>query len=172
MSAQLRMKNVFVGLGGLIGPDGILDSEGISYLAEEIAKLPNTRVSTWTWDKWENLDQALARTLPSDLNVVLGYSGAGSRATYLVARIDLLILLDPSPAWQMRTIEKNVKRAICFHNAAPALYIPFIGELGGGILRGVSGVPIETIDIAEEHLAVQEDESIRTRVLKEIEELG
>jgi hypothetical protein len=48
--------------------------------------------------------------------MVIGYSGGGSRATWLAnlpakPKIDLMVLYDPSPTWQMKAIYANVKKA-------------------------------------------------------------
>jgi pimeloyl-ACP methyl ester carboxylesterase len=56
-----------------------------------------------------------------DLVIVIGYSGGGSRATWLAnlpakPKIDLMVLYDPSPTWQMKAIYANVKKALCYRN--------------------------------------------------------
>ena len=71
----------------------------------------------------------------------LGYSGGGSRATYLAnafmgkaADRSDWYCMTTSPKWQMQPIGHNVVRAICYHNTNPMMLVPLLGELGGGVL--------------------------------------
>jgi hypothetical protein len=99
--------------------------------------------------------------------VVIGYSGGGSRATWLadgeLIIIDLMVLYDPSPSWQMKPVKDNVKRAICYHNTNP-----MFGRLGGGLLRGPH---VEVGDIAECHLDVEKDLALHARTIAAVKEL-
>ena len=54
----------------------------------------------------------------------------------------------------------RTKRAICYHNTKPDMFVPFIGSLGGGVLVGTN---VETIDIAIPHLKVQFSQSLHQR---------
>ena len=63
----------------------------------------------------------------------------------------------------MRSLGKNVAKAICYCNS-----MPFMLGLGGARLRGES---VETVPIFEQHLAVQFDESLHQRTIAEIEKL-
>ena len=161
-------------LGGLEGADGYLDSAGMEALAAQLRAVPGIETSVWTWDKWE---QALAvvRACEGHAKIaVIGYSGGGSRMTYLASEsplpiIDLMIGYDPSPKWQIKDIEMNVHKAICYYNTKPDLYVPLIGALGGGRLAGYTN--IQTIEIAEPHLAVQADQSLHDRTIAAVKEL-
>jgi hypothetical protein len=115
--------------------------------------------------------------------VVIGYSGGGSRATWLAnmpskPQIDLMVHYDPSPRWQMKPIGTNVKKALCYHNTQPLMWVPGIGSLGGGELvpsaaaRDVLDTPaIETVDIAEQHFLVQVDQSLHQRTVDAVRSL-
>jgi hypothetical protein len=100
---------------------------------------------------------------------VVGYSGGGSRATWLANSvlhkdIDLIVTYDPSPKWQMQNLPPNVKKAITFENQ-----VPFIFGLGGGELTGPN---VKHYLIQEEHLLVQFDERLHKITLDAIEELA
>ena len=64
----------------------------------------------------------------------------------------------------MKPIGPNVKRAICYHNQHPLMF-----GLGGGALTGTTD--IETVDIAEQHLAVQFDQKLHDRTVAAIRSL-
>jgi hypothetical protein len=99
---------------------------------------------------------------------VVGYSGGGSRATWLANSvlhkpIDLMVTYDPSPSWQMQNLPPNVKKAITYQNQ-----VPFF-SLGGGVLTGPN---VTRLLIAEQHLVVQFDERLHRITLQAIEELA
>lgn len=171
---------VFNLLGGFAGPDGYIDSEGMEYLGQMIEQqVPNAKVSTFTWSHWQSaIDPILGAVQRKEKVVVIGYSGGGSRATYLadalfykypMGVIDLMVLYDPSPKWEMEPIGGNVLQAICYHNTNPMMWFPLIGELGGGQLTGHS--KIRTIDIAQQHLAVQENQDLHKQTIAAIKAL-
>lgn len=153
------MKRVTLILGGIAGPDGFFDSAGMLLLVPQLNKI-GCAVQILPWTEWQN-------TAP-DTRVVIGFSGGGSRATYLRRPYDLLVLYDPSPAWQMQPIYQGVKRCLCYHNTAPDMYVPFIGHLGGGVAVGHQ---VETIDIAEQHLLVQADLHLHARTIEAVKAL-
>ena len=166
------MKSVhcFILDGGLMGGTAELSvNEGMGALAIQLHALgTNVNVTTYPWGQYERIPVEHPNK-PDDALVVIGYSGGGSRATYLAQEhpsliIDLMVLYDPSPAWQMKRINGNVKDAICYHNTNP-----MFGNLGGGVLRG--SAPITTIDIAEEHLFVQNDQSLHDRTVSAVKAL-
>jgi hypothetical protein len=165
---DVKNVRVFVLLGGLIGIDGVLTSAGMFGLASQIRALGAT-VSTHLWSNWPDVRQ-LIEGLPLSTRVVLvGYSGGGSRATY-VARavmrpIDLVVAYDPSPAWQMRPLPTTVLRAVCYHNNLPLMF-----GLGGGHLTGAH--TLVTQEISEPHLLVQVDQRLHSQTLAEISRLG
>ena len=159
------MVSVFMLRGGILpsGVDGIVSSAGMDLLGNRLAEL-GCVVSRYNWGAWQTAAQDLWRAQAAGSKIVLiGYSGGGWCATLLAnlpnkPQIDLMVLYDPSPAWQMKPIGPNVKRAICYHNTAPLMF-----GLGGGVLTGTTR--IETIDIAEQHLLVQFDQKLHDRTI-------
>jgi hypothetical protein len=176
---------VYILLGGLAGPDGIVTSAGMFQLAKMLLTLPNTQVTTYTWDKWRQAYKAIRTNEGRAKIVIIGYSGGGSRATWLAnmpskPQIDLLISYDPSPQWQMKPVGDNVKKALIFHNIN-TMWLPGLGHLGGGQLVGearhnpgitVHAPSIETINIAEQHMLVQIDRTLHRRSLEAVRSLA
>jgi pimeloyl-ACP methyl ester carboxylesterase len=159
---------VYVLLGGFVGVDGYLDSNGIMLLAGRIATMPNTWVETYPWKNWVTAANQIWGRSDDIRTVVIGYSGGGSRATWLAnsiphKNIDLLVVYDPSPKWQMQNLPPNVKKAITYQND-----IPFVMGLGGGILTGPS---VDRYLISEEHALVQFDERLHQITFQAIADL-
>jgi hypothetical protein len=159
---------VYLLLGGLFGSDGYFTSAGMFQLARMLRGLRDTTVTTYTWNRWpEAYREILAHEGKAKI-VVIGYSGGGSRSTWLAnapsrPRIDLMISYDPSPKWQMEPIGTNVKEALCYHNTEPGM-----GGLGGGRLVGRNGVSIDTVNVAEQHMLVQVDQSLHRRTVEAV----
>jgi pimeloyl-ACP methyl ester carboxylesterase len=156
---------VFIILGGLFGLDGYVTSRGMIGLGNQIkTKFPNADVTYFTWTDWQAVVNVLSPTLKGDKNVVIGYSGGGSRATWLAGQygtlIDLLITYDPSPQISMRQVRC---KAINYHNQAPWMF-----GLGGGVLVGPN---VHTVEISEQHLMVQYDQRLHDMTLAEIGKL-
>jgi hypothetical protein len=184
--ATVKSVQVYLLLGGLVGSDGSVTSAGMFQLAKMLRALPDTTVTTYTWDKWAEAYKAILANEGKAKIVVVGYSGGGSRATWLAnmptkPQIDLMVNYDPSPKWQMKAIGANVKKALCYHNTKPMMWVPGIGDLGGGQLvgnaPGVGGAPvhgpaIETVKIAEQHMLVQIDQSLHEHTLKAVQALA
>jgi pimeloyl-ACP methyl ester carboxylesterase len=104
------MIDVFILLGGLTGGQGEqLVNVGMRALALQLQQIPGMRVTQYPWGEYERV----ALNHHYDSVVVIGYSGGGSRATWLADEhpltIDLMVLYDPSPAWQMKPLKDNVK---------------------------------------------------------------
>ena len=139
---------------------------GMNAIADLLKPFGN--VTTYPWRQWQKV-----KLSPNAKNAVVGYSGGGSRATYLVnfchQTIDLLIAIDPSPSWQVSKIGNNVKKAICFKNSAPMMPSPF-GMLGGGDLVGDTN--IITIPITMQHLFVPRMAIVRERTVQAVLELA
>ena len=160
----------YVLLGGLAGTDGYLDSNGMLLLAGRIASMPNVWVETYPWSNWvEAANRLWAGPSKDDKVVVVGFSGGGSRATWLANSvlnkpIDLMVTYDPSPSWQMQNLPPNVKKAITYQNQAK-----FFFGLGGGELTGSNA---ERHLVTEEHLAVQFDERLHQITLQAIQDLA
>ena len=180
----VKSVQVYLLLGGLVGSDGSVTSAGMFQLAKMLRALPGTKVRTYTWEKWAEAYKAILANEGKAKIVVIGYSGGGSRATWLAnmpskPQIDLMVNYDPSPKWQMKSIGSNVKKALCFHNTKPMMWMLGVGALGGGQLVGnAPGFSdrsghgrIESINIAEQHTLVQVDQSLHERTVKAVEAL-
>ena len=159
------MKQVTVLLGGFMGFDGYVTSAGMYGLVAMLNKLPDVHVNVL---QWGNYRQANTLISLGDKRVIIGYSGGGSRATWLnhdypATIIDLMILYDPSPSWQMFNINSNVKKAISYHNTTP-----FFFGLGGGVLVGPN---VTTVDIAMNHMFVQSDLTLHAKTCAEVAKL-
>jgi pimeloyl-ACP methyl ester carboxylesterase len=182
-AAPVTAVQVFLLLGGLVGADGTVTSAGMFHLASMLRALPDTTVTTYNWNKWPDAYRAILANQGKAKIVVIGYSGGGSRATWLAnmpskPKIDLMVHYDPSPRWQMKPIGINVKKALCYHNTRPMMWVPGIGSLGGGELVAnvtaddVLATPaIETVDIAEQHFLVQVDQSLHQRTVEAVRSL-
>ena len=159
------MNRIYILLGGFVGIDGYITSVGMFGLRMMLARLPNVTCLTYQWGAFEQAAADIAKQPKEAIIIVIGYSGGGSRATWLAnlpahPRIDLMVLYDPSPKWQMEPIGENVKKAISYHNTAP-----FFFGLGGGVLIGRQ---VETVNIAENHMLVQSDGSLHQRTVAEV----
>lgn len=159
------MNRIYLLLGGFWGIDGYVTSVGMFGLRSMLLNLPNVECSTYNWAAYEQAAADMAKQPKEATIIVVGYSGGGSRATWLAnlpakPRIDLMVLYDPSPPWQMKVVGDNVKKAISYHNTTP-----FFFGLGGGVLRGEH---VEQIDISENHMLVQSDVNLHQRTVAEV----
>ncbi len=169
------MINAYILRGGILpgGVDGPVSSAGMDSLARQLRGLNiNINTMVYNWGDTGSLLRDLANE-PNDRKAILiGYSGGGSRATWVANSIrhwiDLMVLYDPSPKWQMQPIGKNVRKAICYHNLNPMMP-SFYGMLGGGLLTG--STKIEIVEISEQHLLVQADQRLHDRTLAAVKEL-
>ena len=159
--------HVTILLGGLWGWDGYATSRGMIVLSDQLSKLPTITTTIYTWDKWQEASGVIADDI-GNKHVVIGYSGGGSRATWLanfhVPAIDLMILYDPSPKWQMKPIHDNVFSAMCYQNSSPSFF-----GLGGGVLTGTT--KIGTRVISENHLIVQWDQKLHATTIDLVKNL-
>ena len=166
----MKTAHVYILLGGLAGGDpSRAVNEGMDFLAGQLKVIPGVKVTSYPWADYERIVVEHPNKADDEL-VVIGYSGGGWKATVLANEhsgllINLMVLYDPSPAWSMRPISHNVVRAICYHNTNP-----MFGNLGGGRLSGPPGI-VETIDIAEEHLFVQNDQSLHAHTVAAVKAL-
>jgi pimeloyl-ACP methyl ester carboxylesterase len=161
---------IFILLGGFVGVDGYAVSPGILLLAHRLGAFGD--VSTYTWSAQRAVTERIASLDPNDKVVLIGYSGGGFAITHIAEdlngnpphKIDLLIAYDPSPTWSMKSIGKNVARAICYCNDSPL----FLG-MGGAKLIGAT---VEIVNISEPHPVVQFDEGLHKRTIAEVEKLA
>jgi len=156
--------HIYVLMGGLVGPDGIIDSVGMTQLSHRLQKYGVVRELFWSdFDMVEGEIRALP---PEHTIILIGYSGGGSRATWVAKavyprKIKLLVAYDPSPAWQMVPLRDNVEKALSYHNSAPLMF-----GLGGGRLVGRQ---VEIIEVAQQHLAVQFNEQLHVRTIEAVQ---
>jgi len=167
---RMAKKHIYLLLGGFNGADGWVTSAGMLELRSSLAALSDVEVTTYDWSSFKKAADDIALLPKDDIVIVIGYSGGGSRATWLAnlpskPKIDLMVLYDPSPTWQMKAIGANVKRALCYHNITP-----FFFGLGGGALVS-NNTPIETVEIFENHLLVQTDTTLHQRTIAEVKKV-
>lgn len=161
---------VFMLLGGFFGKDGWITSAPFLGLRSQItAAFPETRVDVDTWDDWLDIYDKIA-VCPSPVKTALiGYSGGGSRATWvanqkMMVRIDLMVLYDPSPQWQMKDLTNTkVGKCLQYHNTMPLMF-----GLGSGLTKGPQ---VATIDIAQQHAFVQSNQALHDRTIAALREL-
>jgi pimeloyl-ACP methyl ester carboxylesterase len=163
------MSHVHILLGGLTRfGDGVVTSAGMYLLAKQIRQQTGAIVRTYQWADYDKARRAIIIDQHRSKVAVIGYSGGGSRATWLANQeprpiIDLMVCYDPSPKWQMLTLAANVKRAICYRNRMPLMF-----GLGGGVLQGRQ---VEMVDGTAQHLAVQFDQSLHARTIAAIKSM-
>lgn len=157
-------------LGGFVGKDGWVTSAPFLGLRAQIAaQFPQAKIVVDTWDDYRTVGDQIAEH-QSDKIVLIGYSGGGSRATWLANefrtndRIDLMVLYDPSPRWQMKDIgNTKVIKCLQYYNSSPKFFL-----LGGGFCKGPQ---VTTIDIAQFHPAVQSNQALHDRTLGAIRQV-
>jgi len=166
---------VYLILGGLFSADGYVTSYGMLSLRSMVQEsIPGAVFNTYLWGDFLKC-HADMMAHQEDRTAVIGYSGGGTRATWIAngygspaplpkPRIDLMVLYDPSPAWQMMTTGSNVRKAVNYHNETPWMF-----GLGGGILRGPN---VRTIPVRMQHLALQVSASLHEQTLTFIKELA
>jgi hypothetical protein len=160
------------------GKDGWVTSAGMLILRSMLLQIPGISFYTTNWGNYLDAYRDVA-AVPADVKrVVIGYSGGGTRATYLAdtkpyQEIDLMILYDPSPEWQMMKLWTNVKQVVCFHNLKPMMPSPY-GPLGGGSVTLAPGndvTKVSTKNIAEQHLLVQKNMALHRQTVNLVKAL-
>lgn len=127
-------------------------------------------VEVYSWSSYLTAEVDMNANASKQI-VVIGYSGGGSRATWIKARIDLMVLYDPSPRWQMEPIGPNVKAVMSYQNPNATLPSPF-GMLGGGVaVAGKNGPGIKVAEININHAKVQFDASLHARTVALVKSL-
>lgn len=159
--------------GGIWGVDGFVDSTGMVSLANRIKqKFPQIVLETHYWSDYINVEKSILKLPVTDKVILIGYSGGGSRSTYVANgvyshKIDLIIGYDPSPTGQMQPMKSNVVRAVTYHNTSILSRLTMVG-LGGGQFSGSSQTQFVKHDISQHHLAVQFNEALHQITFNEI----
>ena len=165
-------------LGGLTRwGDGYVTSRGMYGLADRLKRIPGVDVAVYPWADVMDARRALLmdELKQGEKIALIGYSGGGSRATWIAnmaprPKIDLMVLYDPSPAWEVEEeTSLNVRQAICYYNTSPMMWVPFIGSLGGG---RITGPQVTIVPIAMQHLLVQYDQALHKRTVVAVERLA
>jgi hypothetical protein len=148
------MNHIYILLGGFFSVDGLITSAGMYALAAMLSGQPNTKIVTLPWGAYEYVARDIQSRRKTGRDIVIAYSGGVSRASWLPPLpIDLMVLYDPSPSWQMKPIPYQVKRTVCYENSTPMFF-----NLGGGKCTGKGR--IAHVAIAEPHMLVQLDPSL------------
>ena len=170
------MKRIYVLLGGLYSFDGIATSAGMFTLITKLKAIPDTTVKWYLWANYAQCAKDMfAEGAVGQKTVLIGYSGGGWRATTVANTvkgpkdIDLMVLYDPSPSWNVEPIKDNVKHAVCYQNTEQ-MWVPFLGYIGGGKLTG-KAQKIDIVPITEQHLSVQFDSSLHDRTISLVKSL-
>jgi len=173
------MKRVYLLMGGLYSIDGAVTSAGMEILVSQLRALPNVVVKTYPWASYQICFNDQNREVSAtDKMILIGYSGGGWRATTVANKmakykepVDLMVLYDPSPEWNMEPIHDNVKHPVCYQNSYH-MWIPLLGNIGGGILTSVPGGPkIDVVSIKEQHLSVQYDATLHAKTVSLVKSL-
>jgi hypothetical protein len=143
-------------------------------LANQIkVAVPNVDVELHFWNDYTNVVQSIQYDkVPNKKFVLVGYSGGGSRSTWVANLIhgkviDLMVTYDASPRWQMQFVHANVKKVLQYYNARPMML-----GLGGGVVTPTSETTInEKITIKQQHLAVQFNQELHNKTIAAIKEL-
>jgi hypothetical protein len=168
------MKQIHLLLGGMTGT--VLDRPTTGGMLKLVELLAPLKVTTWYWGQWPQAWQAIyAAWHATDQLIIIGYSGGGSRGTYLCnalfpAPIALFVAYDPSPAREMHPIRRNVVKAVCYYNERPLML-----GLGGGLVTSESpghhppAIDVEPIKL--QHLRVQYSAQLHAKTVELIKGL-
>lgn len=155
----------YVLMGGMWGFDGSAFSRGMAALSARLNAIDQVVSTYHYWSSWPAVEQQIRKLSTELRTAVIGYSGGGSRLTYMKTPIDMCIGYDPSPAHEVKTVH-NFTKAICYHNRQISWFMGI--PLGGGQYEGGN---VTTYHIDEHHLKVQFDESLHQKTLAAIEQL-
>lgn len=148
------MVRVYVICGGILGWDWF-SSPGMLSLSADLHRMKGVYSSTHAWSNYQDIVKDVKNTasrIPYNGVALIGYSGGGTRALFAAhemapIKVDLLVLYDPSPNWQMIPVPKNVQRTLCYTSTLPLAF-----GLGGGQATGHN---VELHKVAVPHLAIQ-----------------
>lgn len=179
-------KYIYILLGGILpgGSDGKVTSRGLVTWADPFVKDTSGeyKVKIYTWGQFVQAGHDIVydnEHAPPHKTIVVGYSGGGSRAVWISyywnPHIDLMILWDPSPKWQVNApgpqrVNIGTDKILQFYNTSPWMPSPY-GWLGGGYVglsKGNKHTKIETVTIGMQHLKVQVDAMVRDKSWNEI----
>jgi dienelactone hydrolase len=155
----------------LMGLGGEITSPGIPYMAQKI-QAHGFVAKVYSWDQWREAGEWL-KSQPGK-KAVLGYSNGGSEVTGVTDlgfELDLVISLDPTIWLSMSPLHRNVKEAVCFHNANWLSSFPPVGHARLSTASDFKG-KITTIDTYDSHMRVDTDASIQAYCEAKIFALG
>jgi hypothetical protein len=158
---------IYLLLGGLFGGwDAYIPfiNNGMFDLRDKL-NAAGFAVTTYTWGDWQVAQNDISTFNANRLTdssgakiIVIGFSGGGSRASYITSPVDLMVLYDPSPAWQMKNpCGANIKKVLCYHNNHPLML-----GLGGGVLIGPQ---VSITQVSEQHLTIQYDQTLHAKTI-------
>jgi hypothetical protein len=156
-------------LGGFVGKDGwVVSAPFLGLKSQLLAIGPSVDVKVYTWDDYTAAAKD-ALKYPNDKIVFIGYSGGGTRALWAddqfkpLLKIELMVLYDPSPKWQMINPSQSVKKCVLYHNNAPWFFF-----LGGGVC---SGLFVERFEISQQHVLVQSNQDLHNKTISYVKGL-
>lgn len=150
----------------MMGQGGRFTSGGIVNLAARIDQLKGTRVSVHPWDPYTDVVDDINKLLVGTKIAIVGYSLGANATTWIATavpkrKIDLIVCYDPSK-WSIVTpAPKNVAKGILYHNNGWDI-------LGHAVIPGPQ---MQTVEISQWHLSVDNNEDLHRRTLAEINEL-
>lgn len=156
------MIRCFVLMGGLVGLDGTVFSRGMAALSNRLNQLKDTKSTYHYWSSYRSVERAINALPEGTKTAVIGFSGGGSRLTFISAKADLAVGYDPSPAGEIRGV-RNYQRVLCYYNVAPN-YLALI-RLGGGLYVGVN---VEVTRIQNDHWKVQYMEELHVKTMNAV----
>ncbi len=143
------------------GQGGFLTSMGMHRLASRLAQIPGLTVTTHPWKYPGAIVDSIKRLPKGEQVILIGYSLGAHMTTYISnsmpsRRFALLVAYDPSiySAYQGGP-GSNVKRMLLYHNNGSSTF---------GHAR-IPGRQVETTEITEGHMAVDDDERLHAKTI-------
>ena len=152
------MKRIYVIWGGVFGLDGVVTSEGLITMQNQLHIFGPVKgyLQQWSYSCAQDIFNECAER---DLSILIGYSGGVPMVSRICndplkrkkQRIDLLVNIDGSPAGNIQTVGSNVKKIVNVYDPKPWIF-------GGGVVRGA---PSTDYKINIPHLAFQASSAVR-----------
>jgi len=169
------MKKIYILLGGVLGGiDGWVDSTGMVQLATFIQQnVPDVEIKTQPWGDYMNVITAINYDHTNKKNILIGFSGGGSRITWVANRvrqpIELMVSYDASLAWEVEPVGENVKHLVQYYNTRNRL-LNF--GLGGGYIKAKSDkTKNDVYKVKTPHLKIQFNNELHNITLKAVKEV-